>query len=120
LNILIIQQVGNIQVEVYRRCTTQINYFTDTFGKLPYLSVSIAETRFLHGGMEYSGLCTLSKDLTGVDFQHALIHEIAHQWWHGAVSNNQFQTPFIDEGLAELGFKCPTKIKVNVPILFAS
>lgn len=78
-----------------------LQFFTKTFGAIPYKSVSIAETPFINGGMEYSGLCMLSNCLSEEDFKYSLYHELAHQWWYGGVGNNQFSCAYIDEGLAE-------------------
>ena len=30
-----------------------------------------------------------------------MVHEIAHQWWYAQVGNDQVNTPWLDEGLAE-------------------
>ena len=81
--------------------TDCINFFTKTFGKLPFQTVSIAETPFFCGGMEYSGLCIVSSNLETNDFNYSLYHELAHLWWHGGVGNDQFSCAYIDEGLCE-------------------
>ena len=51
--------------------------------------------------MEYPALCMVSDGLSASDYAHALVHEIAHQWWYAVVGTNQIESPFIDEGLAE-------------------
>jgi aminopeptidase N len=56
-------------------------------------------------GMEYSGLVFLRNDLwiSQVNQQKnefLLAHEIAHQWWYGAVGSDQLREPWLDEGLA--------------------
>ncbi len=76
-------------------------FFKDSFGELPYLSISVADVGFCYGGMEFSGLCFISNKLEGEDKTTALIHEVAHQWWHGGVGTNQNENHYIDEGLAE-------------------
>ena len=77
-------------------------YFSKIYGEYPYESLSICHTPLNAGGMEYPALCMVSDGLSASDYAHALVHEIAHQWWYAVVGTNQIESPFIDEGLAEL------------------
>lgn len=78
-----------------------IKYFTETFGVYPYDTLSVVETPFVQGGMEYSGLVYISDELEPSAFNEVISHEIAHQWWYGGVGNNQTTYACLDEGLAE-------------------
>ncbi|MBQ7374057.1 MAG: M1 family metallopeptidase [Clostridia bacterium] len=78
-----------------------LEFFSKNFGDYPYQTLSLAETGFLFGGMEFSSLCYISTELEKEEKQNAIAHEIAHQWWHGGVSNDQYNSAYIDEGLAE-------------------
>ncbi len=78
-----------------------VKYFSTTFGDFPYKSLSIAENKFILGGMEYSGLCFINCDTPTDDKKQIIVHEIAHQWWHSAVGNNQYASGYLDEGLCE-------------------
>ncbi len=80
--------------------------FENLYGPYPYDSLTVAENAFF-GGMEYSALISI----TGYAYAtyggqppsilHALIaHETAHQWWYGAVGNDQANEPWLDESLA--------------------
>lgn len=89
---------GEEILQVLKNCYT---FFKDSFGALPYNSISVADVGFCYGGMEFSGLCFVSDKLDVEDKKTALIHELAHQWWHGGVGTNQNEKHFIDEGLAE-------------------
>lgn len=55
------------------------------------------------GGMEYPGLITTGgAPLDGTfssDIERVVIHELAHQWFYASVASNEFQSPFLDEGL---------------------
>ncbi len=86
--------------------------FAATYGAYPYDSLAIVEA-VQFGGMEYSGLITFSSQAFdayqppaagaefGADFLiQFVVHEIAHQWWYGAVGNDQADEPWLDEGLA--------------------
>ena len=84
--------------------------FSQLFMQFPYRQLTVVQTDFLHGGMEYGELVFVSIDiLRGCEqnepsrmfHNHVIIHEIAHQWWYGIVGNNQVRTSWIDEGLAE-------------------
>ena len=81
--------------------------FSRLFTKYPYKQLSVVQTDFLHGGMEYGELVYISHDVlngenASRDFhKQVIIHEIAHQWWYGVTGNNQVHTAWIDEGLAE-------------------
>lgn len=78
-----------------------LEYFGSVFGAYPYKTFSVAVTPFNCGGMEYSGMCYLSDNLKDDDMKYALVHEVAHEWWHCLVGNDQINAAYIDEGLAE-------------------
>lgn len=78
-----------------------IEYFSSAFGDYPYKTFSVAVTPFNCGGMEYSGLCFISDELEGLALEYAIVHEVAHEWWHCLVGNDQINAAYIDEGLAE-------------------
>lgn len=78
-----------------------LEYFGSVFGAYPYKTFSVAVTPFNCGGMEYSGMCYLSDNLKDDEMKYALVHEVAHEWWHCLVGNDQINAAYIDEGLAE-------------------
>ena len=93
-----------------RTAVDSIKTFSRLFTKYPYKQLSVVQTDFLHGGMEYGELVYIALDvLTGdgdnepsrSSHNQVIIHEIAHQWWYGITGNNQVHTAWIDEGLAE-------------------
>jgi len=77
--------------------------FSMLFSKYPYHNLTVVQTDFLHGGMEYGELVYVSRDMLPdrANHDYVIVHEIAHQWWFGMVGNNQSSTAWIDEGLAE-------------------
>ena len=76
--------------------------FNRLFGKYPYKTLSVCETGFNEGGMEYPCLVMISDDITDHrTTEEVIIHEIAHQWWYGLVGNNEIESGFLDEGLTE-------------------
>jgi aminopeptidase N len=63
------------------------------FGAYPYGEVDVVlDNAFWFGGMEYPGLVLDLVDLM------ALPHELAHQWWYGIVGDDEYSTPWLDEG----------------------
>jgi len=79
--------------------------FSRLFTPYPYRQLTVVQTDFLHGGMEYGEIVFVSTDLLAQDqrpfHNQVIIHEIAHQWWYGIIGNNQARSAWIDEGLAE-------------------
>ena len=80
--------------------------YTELFGPLVNQQVSIVQADFLDG-MEFDGLYFVSKgfyDLYDGTINGYLsiitVHEMAHQWWFGAVGSDQAREPWLDEGLA--------------------
>jgi hypothetical protein len=82
--------------------------FTELYGPYPYPELVIAENGFLTA-MEYSAFISLS----GYAFYEynqspasllvsVTVHEVGHQWWYGAVGNDQVEEPWLDESMAML------------------
>lgn len=106
------QQVGKAEVMYFyyddqnsdrslKTACDSLAYFNETFGEYAYPTLSVVQTGFCEAGMEYPALTYIS-DTAGADYiDTVIIHENAHQWWYGAVGDNQLEHAFIDEGLAE-------------------
>lgn len=76
--------------------------FSRLFVRYPYKQLSVVQTDFLHGGMEFGEIVFISTQITErEEIDRVIIHEIAHQWWYGIIGNDQVRTAWIDEGLAE-------------------
>ena len=87
--------------EISAAAISALETFGRLFGKYPFGTLSVVFTEFLQGGLEYPSLVYVSDALGKEDAISAAVHEIAHQWWYAAVGNNQIETAYIDEGLAE-------------------
>lgn len=88
--------------EAIKASVDSVNTFNKLFGKYPYSTLSVVESDFVHGGMEYPNLVLIS-DMVDVqsDYINVIVHEIAHQWWYGIIGNNEFNYGWLDEGLTE-------------------
>ncbi len=78
-----------------------LKYFSKTFGKYVYPSLSVVQTGFCYGGMEYPGLTMIAEGLDSDASLYTIVHENAHQWWYAMVGSDQINNPWQDEGLAE-------------------
>lgn len=74
-------------------------YYTKHIGKYPYKQLSVCETDFCYGGMEYPSMVMVTSG--SQSYQEAIAHEVAHQWFYATVGNNQIEHAWMDEGLAE-------------------
>ncbi|MDE7082834.1 MAG: M1 family metallopeptidase [Clostridia bacterium] len=81
--------------------TESLKYFSDTFGKYIYPTLSVVQTGFCYGGMEYPALTMIAEGLDADNNIYTVVHENAHQWWYAMVGSDQMNDGWQDEGLAE-------------------
>lgn len=91
---------NNAQVSL-SAAAESLKYFSSAFGKYRYPSLSVVQTGFCYGGMEYPGLTMISDGLDSDNTVYTIVHENAHQWWYAMVGNDQINDAWQDEGLAE-------------------
>lgn len=78
-----------------------VTTFEAAFGSHPYPSLTVVQAPFFEAGMEFSGLAIVNKDLSASERKRAILHETAHEWWHGKVGSDEVRHPWQDEALAE-------------------
>ncbi len=84
-----------------------IETFNEMIGTYEYPTLSVVETNFVYGGMEYPSLVMISDKLeTHEDYEYTIVHEIGHQWFYAMVGNNEFAHGWMDEGLTEYITAC--------------
>ncbi len=109
---VISDNVGEIEIKYYfyddanaqthlKTSVDAVTTFQNLFGKYPYSQLSVVQTNFCFGGMEYPNLVMISDDVEQEAENYVIVHEIAHQWWYGIVGNNEYEDSWIDEGLTE-------------------
>jgi hypothetical protein len=101
---------GGVKVNVYSVSaisTTSANSMLSTgkaaldahsgrFGAYPYGEADIVlDNGFWFGGMEYPGFILDTVSTT------ALAHELAHQWFYGIVGDDEYNSPWLDEGFTD-------------------
>lgn len=79
-----------------------VEFFSNSFGKYPYDTLTVVKTPFIFGGMEYPNIVFISDSIdNSEEFKKVIVHEIAHQWWYSTVGNNEIKEAWLDESLAE-------------------
>lgn len=88
-----------------------LTFFSETLGPYPYRSVTVVIPPFNAeeaGGMEYPTFFTASGyrhaeegtvERVALDF--VTVHEFGHGYFYGILANNEFEEPWLDEGLNE-------------------
>ncbi|WP_102274793.1 ABC transporter permease subunit [Cytobacillus massiliigabonensis] len=77
-----------------------LTFYQEKIGKYPHKQLDI----ILDNGpfMEYPGVVTINPYIEDMYFyRNAIVHEIAHQYFYGVVSNDQYNEGWIDEGITE-------------------
>ena len=92
-----------------------VKTFTEYYGEYAYDELDVVFAPYHNGGMEYPGMVRIQDSMCatfiiadtsseGEDmvrlFRSGVVHEIAHQWFYSSVGNDQFNEPWLDEGLA--------------------
>lgn len=80
-----------------------LSLYGKLFGKYPWSELDIIGMPLNEGlGMEYPQLVmiNLKSEKDKYAIYHTTEHEIAHQWFYGAVGNNQYDEPWLDESFA--------------------
>lgn len=91
-------QSADLTLEVIK----QVLDMNRRYGAYPYKTITVCESNFVHGGMEYPNLVLIADNLEDRDtYINVVVHELCHQWWYGIVGNNQYAYGFLDEGLTD-------------------
>jgi len=76
--------------------TAALDAHASRFGAYPYAEADvILDNGFWFGGMEYPGF------VLDVISSTALAHELGHQWFYGIVGDDEYNTPWLDEGFTD-------------------
>ena len=80
-------------------------FFNKAYGGYPWETLTLVETPFPMGGMEYPGLVVLSDTFLNAGnpdgLELTIAHELAHQWFYALVGSDQINQPWQDEALCE-------------------
>jgi len=82
-----------------------LRFFNEVYGRYPWETLTLVETPFPLGGMEYPGLAILSDSFLRAGnrdgLELSIAHELAHQWFYALVGSDQIKQPWQDEALCE-------------------
>ncbi len=80
--------------------------YDEWYGPYPYKQITLIdpEPNSAVGGMEYPTLITAGTDWREPSWYHfgmdvTVAHEFGHQYWYGMVASNEFEEPWLDEGI---------------------
>ncbi|MGD8329503.1 MAG: M1 family metallopeptidase [Acidobacteriota bacterium] len=81
-----------------------LQYYSDAIGPYAYEKLANVQSNSVGGGMEAATAIFYGDDsVTGertVRWRNVIIHEIAHQWWGNAVTENDWDHVWLSEGFA--------------------
>jgi hypothetical protein len=92
-------------------CVASLSWFNRNIGPYPYATLTVVDPQEGAdgaGGMEYPTLITagiatpVSGDTPQQDdplLELVIFHEFGHQYWYGMVASNEFEEPWLDEGI---------------------
>lgn len=83
-----------------RHTRAALRDFSAKVGSYPYGRLAVAEVP-AGSGMESPAHIWISSTAGASRLRHIVVHEVAHQWFYGAVGNNQATSPFVDEAVSE-------------------
>nr|WP_162990761.1 M1 family metallopeptidase [Maliibacterium massiliense] len=110
------KQVGDVLVQSYgwdldgtQRAldvaASALALFSERFGAYPYRQLSVVQSDFFIGGMEYPNLVQIDEMLYQSRYAQTLetvvAHEVAHQWWYQLVGSDEVRAPWLDEALTQ-------------------
>ncbi|YCI76439.1 M1 family metallopeptidase [Bacillus sp. R1-10] len=89
--------------EISEMASEAMIYFQDTFGPYPHKQLDIILDE---KGMEYPGVVTAGSNYNRLEspehLKRIVVHEIAHQWFYGVISNDPYHDAWLDEGITDL------------------
>lgn len=100
IRVFSIEEQPGLLNEASSLASKALDYFQQIIGNYPIKQLDIILDE---KGMEYPGIVTVGSILQPTKvLEHHIVHEIAHQWFYGAINNDPYYHAWLDEGLAEL------------------
>ncbi len=78
-----------------------IKKYSEWIGDYPYTVASVVQggTNETSGGMEYPTITLITTQEGGQELDATIVHEVGHNWFYGALANNERDHPWMDEGM---------------------
>jgi len=88
--------------EVIRYMRQSVQFFSSYIGDYPYPKVAVVGSDLkVAGGMEYPMITIVRSNFDTAALNTVIAHEIAHNWFYGALASNERDFPFLDEGFTK-------------------
>ncbi|WP_394530915.1 M1 family metallopeptidase [Priestia aryabhattai] len=88
--------------EISEEASDALHYFQEKIGPYPFKQLDIIVDQL---GMEYPGVVTAhsvyNASVSDESLKRIVVHEIAHQWFYGVISNDPYHNAWLDEGFAD-------------------
>ncbi|MFW6327399.1 MAG: M1 family metallopeptidase [Bacteroidota bacterium] len=94
----------NRQANLWKDALSYVNdailWLSNKTGDYPYDNFTIVQSALSAGyGMEYPEVAVIGLTEDAYSLDEVISHEIFHNWFYGAVANNERLYPFMDEGI---------------------
>ncbi len=77
-----------------------VKFYSKEIGPYPFSQVTVVDGENASGaGMEYPSICLIGNNSNQYSLEQVIMHEIGHNWFYGALSNNERVHPWMDEGI---------------------
>ena len=88
--------------EISEEASAALQYFQENIGPYPFKQLDIIVDQ---SGMEYPGVVTAhsiyNASVSDESLKRIVVHEMAHQWFYGVISNDPYHNAWLDEGFAD-------------------
>jgi hypothetical protein len=106
IHALILASHANLRARYVESLKKSLQKYDEWLGPYPYKQITLIdpEPGAPVGGMEYPTLITGEADWYEPSWSHyeletTVVHEFGHQYWYGMVASNEFEEPWLDEGI---------------------
>ncbi|MDQ6596416.1 M1 family peptidase [Bacillus salipaludis] len=101
------QEDKDLNMDISETASDALTFFQKNIGSYPFKQLDIVLNQM---GMEYPGIVTAGsiRNLGSVNpagLKYMVVHEIAHQWFYGMISNDPYNEAWLDEGFADFAAK---------------